>query len=104
MACTKNIKITFDTYFEQPEKKKPGNYMDQDKIKANLESCGRTNQNHLLLSHLSKVNRRSVLPPYVSGDQSRLQQILINIIRNAIDNSYVSGAVEIIINYDWQEN
>lgn len=72
MACDKKIKITFDTYFEQPEKKSRSNYMDQDKIRANLESCGRANQNHLLLSHLSKVNRRSVLPPFVMGDQSRL--------------------------------
>lgn len=73
-------------------------------IKANLESCGRTFENHLLLSHMSKVNRRSVLPPQVLGDQSRLQQVLINLIRNAIDNSYISGSVQITINYDYKEN
>ena len=68
MASSKNIKINFDTYFEQPEKKIHKNYLDQDMIKANLESCGRTFENHLLLSHMSKVNRRSVLPPQVLGD------------------------------------
>ena len=104
MACDKNIRIIFDTYFEKPENKKPTDYMDQDRIRANLEACGRNNENHLLLSHLTKVNRRSVLPPQVRGDQSRLQQVLINLIRNAIDNSYDSGWVQITINYDYKEN
>jgi hypothetical protein len=68
MACTKKIEINFDTYFEKPEKNIHKNYLDQDIIKANLDSCGRNIENHLLLSHLSKINRRSVLPPQVLGD------------------------------------
>ena len=49
MASIKNIKINFDSYFELPEKKIHKKYLDEDMIKANLESSGRTIGNHLLL-------------------------------------------------------
>ena len=75
-----------------------------DQIKANLAYHGRKLENHPLLLHIAKVNRKSVMPDMVYGDHKRLQQVLINLIRNAIDFSFHNGEILISINYDYKDS
>ena len=46
------------------------------------------------------VDHNHLLPRQAIGDPDRLQQVAINIIQNAIENSY-HGKIDIHISYDW---
>ena len=72
-------------------------------MKQNLLFHGRDIEKHPLLKHISRVNRKSLLPKYVIGDSDRLQQVLVNLIQNSITYSMPNGKVFVNFSYNYTQ-
>ena len=67
----------------------------------NSNSGDEFKKTHPLLIYLSEFkNLNHLLPKHLIGDPERVQQVAINIIQNAIDNTE-HGKIDVHVSYDW---
>ena len=50
-----------------------------------------------VFNEIQNLNMNTVLPKKVIGDQDRLIQLAINIISNAISNTYAEGEIKVFV-------
>tara|TARA_B110000285_G_C15091728_1_gene599485 strand:- start:529 stop:765 length:237 start_codon:yes stop_codon:yes gene_type:complete len=53
-----------------------------------------------VFNEIQNLNMNTVLPKKVIGDQDRLIQLAINIISNAISNTYAEGEIKVFVHYN----
>ena len=72
-----------------------------DELKKKLNKIDDDVENHPLLVKVSKMTSCKRLPINVIGDCSRLKQVMLNLLHNAINNTF-EGTVLINAHYDVQ--
>ena len=99
-----DIKINFNPAWQNEQEYQNNfiNMIQYQRLKANLQQIDHQVENRPLLQRLKRIDKNKKLPINLIGDPDRLQQVIINLIQNALKNQY-EGEIFIKLIYDEEE-